>query len=77
MESSEKPAQVLVVAHKTAATQPLLDAVRQRAQRGPCVFTLLVPNTPHGLHKVVDPEDQGAGEAQTVIDRAVPRANTP
>ena len=72
MESSEKPAQVLVVAHKTAATQPLLDAVRQRARRGPSTFTLLVPNTSHGLHKVVDPEDQGAGGAQTVIDRAVP-----
>jgi hypothetical protein len=60
------------VAHKTAATQPLLDAVRQRAQRGNCVFTLLVPSTTHGLHKVVDPEDQGAGEAQTVLERAVP-----
>jgi hypothetical protein len=72
MESSEAPAKVLVVAHKTAATQPLLDAVRQRAQRGNCVFTLLVPSTTHGLHKVVDPEDQGAGEAQTVLERAVP-----
>jgi hypothetical protein len=72
MESSETPTRVLVVAHKTAATPPLLDAVRQRAQRGPCTFTLLVPNTTHGLHKVVDPEDQGAGEAQTVLDRALP-----
>jgi cell pole-organizing protein PopZ len=72
MESSEKPAQVLVIAHKTAATQPLLDAVRARAQRGPAVFTLLVPNAAHGLHKVVDPEDQGASEAQTVLDKAVP-----
>jgi hypothetical protein len=72
MESSEAPAKVLVVAHKTAATQPLLDAVRQRAQRGNCVFTLLVPSTTHGLHKVVDPEDQSAGEAQTVLERAVP-----
>jgi hypothetical protein len=72
MESSEAPTHVLVVAHKTAATQPLLDAVRERAQRGPCTFTLLVPNTTHGLHKVVDPEDQEAGEAKSVIDRAVP-----
>jgi hypothetical protein len=72
MESSEKPAHVLVVAHKTAATRPLLDAVRARSQRGPSVFTLLVPNTTHGLHKVVDPQDQSAGEAQAVIDRAVP-----
>ncbi|MFI5009127.1 MAG: hypothetical protein ACHQDY_02510 [Solirubrobacterales bacterium] len=66
------PTRVLVVAHKTAATQPLLDAVRERAQREPCVFTLLVPNSTHGLHKVVDPEDQGAGEAQIVLDHALP-----
>jgi hypothetical protein len=72
MESSEAPTHVLVVAHKTAATQPLLDAVRERAQRGPCKFALLVPNSAHGLHKVVDPEDQGAGEAKAVIDRALP-----
>jgi hypothetical protein len=69
---SGTPARVLVVAHKTAATQPLLDAVRQRAQRGPARFTLLVPNAAHGLHKVVDPEDQGASEAKTVIDQATP-----
>jgi hypothetical protein len=72
MESSDALVSVLVVAHKTAATQPLLDAVHERAARGPCRFTLLVPNTTHGLHKVVDPEDQGGGEAQTVIDRALP-----
>src|SRR5260370_37893177 len=72
MESSEAPTRVLVVAHKTAATQPLLDAVRERAKRGKATFTLLVPNTTHGLHKVVDPEDQGGGEAQSVIDRALP-----
>ncbi len=72
MESSEAPTRVLIVAHKTAATQPLHDAVRERAARGACTFTLLVPNTTHGLHKVVDPEDQGAGEAQKVIDAALP-----
>jgi hypothetical protein len=73
MESSSSgSARVLVVAHKTATTQPLLDAVSERAQRGPCSFTLLVPSTAHGLHKVVDPQDQGASEAQTVVDQAVP-----
>ncbi len=72
MESSETPIRVLVVAHKTAATQPLLDAVRERAERGPARFTLLVPNATHGLHKVVDPEDQDASEAQAVIDQALP-----
>lgn len=79
MESSEVPggdgpaARVLVVAHKTAATQPLLDAVRERASRGPAEFTLLVPNPAHGLHRVVDPEDQDTKEAQAVIDEAIPR----
>ncbi len=72
VESSKAPTRVLVVAHKTAATQPLLDAVRERALRGPASFTLLVPNSAHGLHRLVDPEDQGALEAQAVIDQAVP-----
>jgi hypothetical protein len=73
MESSEVPARVLVVAHKTAATQPLLEAVRERAQEGPAKFTLLVPNPAHGMHKMVDPEDQGTGEVKDVLEEAVPR----
>ena len=73
MESSNAPPRVLVVAHKTAATPPLLQAVRERAGRGPCRFTLLVPRTTHGLHKMVDdPGDKDVGEAQTVINAAVP-----
>lgn len=72
MQSAEVPTRVLIVAHKTAATQPLLDAVRERARQGPAVFTLLVPNSAHGLHKLVDPEDLDASEAQAVIDHAVP-----
>lgn len=73
-QASSEPAaaRVLVIAHKTAATQPLLDAVRERAQRGPATFTLLVPNPAPGLHKVVDPEDQGGGAAKAVVDQAVP-----
>ena len=65
-------ARVLVVANKTAATPALLDAVRQRAAKGPCEFTLLVPNTTHGLHTLVDPEDQSQSEAETVIELAIP-----
>lgn len=72
MESSASTSRVLVVAHKTAATQPLLEAVRERAERGRCAFTLLVPNTTHGLHKVVDPEDQAESEAHIVLNRALP-----
>jgi hypothetical protein len=70
MESSA--ARILVVANKTAATPSLLEAVRERAARGPCEFTLLVPNTTHGLHKVVDPEDQSQSEAEAVIELALP-----
>jgi len=71
MESSG-PARVLVVAHKTAATPALLDAVRERAARGPAQFTLLVPNATHGLHTLVDPEDQTHGEADQILELALP-----
>ena len=68
----EAATRVLVVANKTAATPALLDAVRERASRGPCHFTLLVPNPAHGLHSVVDPEDQTQSEAEAVIELALP-----
>jgi len=71
MEASV-PARVLVVAHRTAATPALLDAVATRAQRGPAAFTLLVPNAPHGLHRVVDPEDATEDAAQMVLELALP-----
>ncbi|MDX6554738.1 MAG: hypothetical protein QOD86_933 [Miltoncostaeaceae bacterium] len=63
---------VLVVANRTAATPALLDAVRERAGRGPCTFTLLVPHTSKGLHRLVDPEDQGQSEAHDTIELALP-----
>lgn len=54
MESSTT-ADVLVVAHKTAATAALLDVIRERAARGPARFHLLAHN-PHmpGLAPVGD-----------------------
>jgi hypothetical protein len=67
------PANVLVVAHQTAATPRLLDAVRERAQRSPATFHLVVPKMPHGMHKVVDPQDAGADEAQQVLGQALPK----
>lgn len=66
------PARVLVVANRTAATPALLDAVRARVAVSPARFTLLVPRAPHGLHKVVDPQDQGEEEAATTLALALP-----
>jgi hypothetical protein len=68
-----EPAHVLVVAHQTAATPGLLDAVRARAARGPARFHLVVPQQAHGMHKLVDPEDTGADEAQRVLEVALPK----
>ena len=67
------PARVLVVAHQTAATDPLLEAVRERAQKGDARFHLVVPRQPHGIHKAVDPQDAGDEEAQAVLDQALPK----
>jgi hypothetical protein len=70
--SSSSPTRVLIVAHKTAATPALLDAVRERAARGPARFTLVVPAAAHGLHRVVDPEDTSEDEARDVLELALP-----
>ena len=65
------PTRVLIVANRTAATDKLLDAVRRRAEAGPATFHLLVPATPRGLHRVVDPEVAGREEAATQLERAL------
>ena len=64
---------VLVVAHQTAATAPLLDAVRARANQGPATFHLVVPRQPHGLDKLLDPEEHGQEEAERVLADALPK----
>ena len=72
MGSSDQPARVLVVANRTAATPALLAAVRERAERGPARFTLLVPNTSSGLERLADPEDHDNSEAQGTLELALP-----
>lgn len=53
--------QVLVVAHRTAGTPALLEALRERAERGSAEFHLLVPSDIHATwprrrEKVTDAE---------------------
>ena len=69
---ASEPARVLVVAHRTAATPPLIEAVRERAAHGPARFTLLVPHLTRGLHRLVDPEDVESTESEAVLELAVP-----
>jgi hypothetical protein len=66
-------AHILVVAHQTAATPALLEAVRERARSGPATFHLVVPRQAHGMHKVVDPQDSGDDEANEVLCDALPK----
>ncbi len=66
-------AKVLVVAHQTAATTPLIEAIRERAQEGPVRFHLVVPRQPHRLDKVLNPHETGEEDARTVMAEALPR----
>jgi hypothetical protein len=68
-----EPARVLVVAHRTAATPALLEAVRTRARGGDAVFHLVVPAQPHGLDRLMDPEDVGQDDARVALEQALPR----
>jgi hypothetical protein len=71
--SDSAPARVLLVAHRTATAEPLFEAVRARVRRGPAAFHLVVPRNPHGLHKVVDPQEGDEGDSERVLAAALPR----
>lgn len=67
------PARVMIVTDRAAASGELLDVLRERAQRGPALFRVLVPNPASaewhplhpGRHVKVD-------EAERVLMRALP-----
>jgi hypothetical protein len=67
-----EPARVLIVANRTAATPPLIDAVRRRAASGPCSFTLLVPHSSHGLEKLIGDHHPDTEESEAVLELALP-----
>lgn len=73
MESSA-PTRVLIVAKRTAATPALLEAVRQRVASAPCRFTLLVPNSSHGLRRLTsaDTTDADVDDSAAVLELALP-----
>ncbi len=60
-----EPARILVVANRTAATPALIAAVRERAQRGPCSFALLVP-------QLACEVPYGDEEARKTLELAIP-----
>jgi hypothetical protein len=72
MEASST-ARVLVVAHKTAATPALMNAVRERAARGPARFHLLVPNPAHpNLRHPSEVTHPNVTEGEQVLALALP-----
>ena len=68
MSRSDSPqTEVLIVTDASAAAAALASVVHERSNAGSCHFTLLVPAVAHGLHRVVDPEDQCCAEAEQTI----------
>jgi uncharacterized membrane-anchored protein len=68
----EPHAQVLLVASKTAASPPLLDAVRARSAQSPATFYLLVPN-PAAHAEITDAERRRHHlHAEHVLELALP-----
>ncbi len=64
-------ARILLVANRTATDRPLIEAVEHRVAAGPTSFHLLVPATPSGLHRVVDPEVAGRRSARERLSLAL------
>ena len=73
-------ARILILAHRTAATPPLIAAVRDRATEGRCEFTLLVPDSagtaaPEDAHETLELaipllEDAAGGHVEGLIGDA-------
>jgi len=65
-------ASVLVVANRTARSDELLQALKERAERGPAEFTLLIPASAHGVAWIGDMHS-GSPEASRDLDAALDR----
>jgi hypothetical protein len=69
---AESAAQVLVVAHRAAATPALLEAVRARAARGRARFHLLVPNPAEHAEVTEAERHRAHTEGEHVLALALP-----
>lgn len=68
-----RPARILVVTDRTAATPELVAAIAARASRGPVQFRLLVPNPAHAEMHLLHPERHDMAEAaEQVLLTALP-----
>ena len=67
-----EPADVLVVAHRTAATPALLETIRARVAQGPARFHLLVPNPAEHAELTETERRQKHLEGEQVLALALP-----
>ncbi len=66
------PSRVLIVAHQTADSPELREAVSRRVDEGPCTFTLLVPSRAPGPRGAASAGDSGTSEAEERLEVAIP-----
>jgi hypothetical protein len=62
---------VLVVANRTAASEPLQEVVRRMAGEGAQAFHLVVPSTPSGLSRLANPDETGLDQARQQLEEAM------
>jgi hypothetical protein len=67
---AEQKASVLVVANRTAGSDELLKALRERADQGPTAFHLVVPATARGVSWVAD-MNAGTDAAENDLEGAL------
>jgi hypothetical protein len=69
---AEQKASVLVIANRTAGSDELLEALRERAAREPAKFHLVVPATARGVSWVAD-MNAGTDAAENDLEGALER----
>ena len=69
---AEQKASVLVVANRTAGSDELLEALRERAARSPASFHLVVPATARGVSWMADMH-AGSSAAENDLEGALER----